>query len=166
MEAPQSLQVIENDIERAGRFYSKLRSRIAAWLEEHTEVSDRVREYLLLLPDLFALLVRLIRDPRIDGSLKLQLIAASAYVISPIDLLPDFLLPVGLVDDAIAVAFVLSRLTRIMGDAGEDILREHWEGEGDILTQIQKIAATADAVIDQRILRRLRRLFAGGPRRM
>lgn len=164
VEPQRSLQVIDDESKRARRFYTRLRSRIVAWLEEHTDASDRVREYLLLLPDLFALLLRLIGDPRVDAPLKMQLIAASAYVLSPVDLLPDFLLPTGLIDDAIAVAFVLTRLTKIMGDAGEEALREHWEGQGDILAQIQKITATADAVIDQRILQRLRRIFSGGPR--
>jgi uncharacterized membrane protein YkvA (DUF1232 family) len=159
---PPDQSSVDYDFERAERFYSKLRARIVAWLNARTNVSGRVREYLMLLPDMFALITRLIADPRIDASLKLQLIAVSAYVISPIDLVPDFLLPVGLIDDIVAIAFVLSRVVRIMEEAGEDILREHWEGEGDVLAQVQSVAETADSMLNTVILRRLRRLFTRG----
>ena len=162
MASPQDQSSVDYDFERAERFYSKLRARIVAWLNARTNVDGQVREYLLLLPDLFALITRLIADPRIDASLKVQLIAVSAYVISPIDLVPDFLLPVGLIDDIVAIAFVLSRVVRIMEEAGEDILREHWEGEGDVLAQIKSVAETADAMLNKVILRRLRRLVSKG----
>jgi uncharacterized membrane protein YkvA (DUF1232 family) len=160
MVPPQDQSSVDYDFERAERFYSKLRARIVAWLNARTNLDRQVREYLLLLPDLFALVTRLIADPRVDASLKVQLIAVSAYVISPIDLVPDFLLPVGLIDDIVAVAFVLSRVVRIMEEAGEDILREHWEGEGDVLVQVQSVAGTADGVLNRVILRRLRRRFS------
>lgn len=162
MAPSQDQSSVEYDFERAERFYSRLRARIAAWLDDNTNVDGQLREYLLLLPDLFALLIRLIADPRIDFSLRLQLIAASMYVISPIDLVPDFLLPVGLLDDVVAVAFVLSRIVSIMEQAGEDVLREHWEGEGDVLAQIQSVAGAADTVLNAGILRRLQQLFSKG----
>lgn len=156
---PHDQSSVDYDFERAERFYSKLRARIVAWLDARTNISGQVRKYLLLLPDMFALVTRLIADPRIDVSLKLQLIAVSAYVISPIDLVPDFLLPMGLIDDVVAIAFVLSRVVRIMDEAGEDILREHWEGEGDVLAQVQSVAETADSMLNTVILRRLQELF-------
>ena len=159
---PQDQGSAAYDFERAERFYSRLRARIVTWLDRRTKIDAQVRGYLLLLPDLFALLVRLIGDSRIDTSLKMQLIAVSAYVISPIDLVPDFLLPIGLIDDVVAIAFVLSRVVRIMQESGEEILREHWEGEGDVLAQVQSVAETADGVLNSVILRRLRHLFSKG----
>jgi uncharacterized membrane protein YkvA (DUF1232 family) len=39
-----------------------------------------------------------------------KVIAAIVYFVSPIDLLPDFLGPFGLTDDAVVVAFVLRKL--------------------------------------------------------
>jgi uncharacterized membrane protein YkvA (DUF1232 family) len=147
-----------DEIQRAERFYTKLRARVSRWLGQH-HVGGRLREYLLLLPDLFALLIRLLRDAHIDPALKRQLILVSAYVISPIDLIPDFLLPMGLVDDTVAVAFVLSRVAAIMGQAGEDLLRQHWEGQGDIIMQIQHLLASADRVLNGHVIRLLRNRF-------
>jgi uncharacterized membrane protein YkvA (DUF1232 family) len=147
-----------DEIQRAERFYTKLRARVSRWLGQH-HVGGRLREYLLLLPDLFALLIRLLRDAHIDPALKRQLILVSIYVISPIDLIPDFLLPMGLVDDTVAVAFVLSRVAAIMGQAGEDLLRQHWEGQGDIIMQIQHLLASADRVLNGHVIRLLRNRF-------
>jgi uncharacterized membrane protein YkvA (DUF1232 family) len=156
MNEPLALPITE--IQRAERFYTKLRVRIHHWLGQH-RVGGRLCEYLLLLPDLFALVIRLLRDAHVEPALKAQLILVSAYVISPIDLVPDFLLPMGLVDDTVAVAFVLSRVAAIMGQAGEDLLRQHWEGQGDILLQIQRLLAGADQVLNRYVLRRLRERF-------
>lgn len=160
MDAPQDPSSVDYDFKWAERFYTKLRSRISNWLSSKAKVGSRVRGYLLLVPDLFALLMRLIRDPRVDNALKLQLMAVSAYVIAPIDLVPDFLLPIGLVDDAVALAFVLNRTVKMMDESGEAILREHWEGEGDVLDQIQQALRTADSVLGPRVLKRLRKLFS------
>ena len=45
-----------------------------------------------------------------------------------------------------------------MADPGFEIMREHWEGQGDVLVQIDKIAASADEPLNQRIVEHLRRM--------
>ena len=58
--------------------------------------------FIVNLPKLFRLYARLFKDPRTPLHLKLMLIFAIIYVLSPIDFLPDLLLPIfGLVDDVI-----------------------------------------------------------------
>jgi uncharacterized membrane protein YkvA (DUF1232 family) len=158
-EGEANRQLAAYDDRRAERFYSKLRARLAAWLEKNTGVSEQGREYLLLLPDLFALLLRLMRDSRLNPALRWQLAAVSLYVISPIDLIPDAVMPVGLIDDTVALALILNRVVRLMGEAGETILREHWEGKGDVLAQVQRVLATANSLLTETVLRRLRRRF-------
>jgi len=146
------------DKRRSTRFYTRTRARIDSWLRNH-RVPDIVRNYLLLLPDLFALLERLLLDPRISLGLKGQLLAVLIYVVSPIDLVPDILLPSGLVDDTVAIAFVLSRFVRMMGEAGEGVLQEHWEGRGEILAHIRQLVTKADQVVSGRVAGPLRKLF-------
>ena len=149
---------VVNKRQRDGRFYTRLRARVDNWLAHH-QVRDTVRSYLLLLPDFFALLVRLLRDPRINLALKGQLLAATLYVLSPVDLIPDILLPSGLVDDTVAIAFILSRVVRMMGEAGEDVLQEHWEGKGEILAQLRYATSTVNKVLGARVVGPLRKLF-------
>jgi len=69
-------------------------------------------------------------------------------------------MPAGLSDDAVALAFVLSRVVALMGQAGEMILHEHWEGDGEALQAIQKLLSGADGVIDRLMRRRIRRRFS------
>ncbi len=158
MENGETHLLTERELARAERFYTKIRARVSNWLGNH-RVSQGVHDYLLLLPDLLALVIRLVRDPRIGLPLKAQLGAAVAYVVSPLDIIPDFLLPMGLVDDTVALVYILNRLARIMGEAGDDVLREHWEGQGDILLALQGVLNTVDLVLNKSILKRLGRKF-------
>ncbi|MDZ7319394.1 MAG: DUF1232 domain-containing protein [candidate division KSB1 bacterium] len=58
--------------------------------------------FLAVLPKFIKLLYRLFRDARVQFHLKVMLILTLAYVVSPIDLIPDWILPiVGQVDDLI-----------------------------------------------------------------
>ncbi len=51
-------------------------------------------------------LVRLLSDPEVSVFKKLAIGAAAAYVLSPMDLIPDLVLGLGWLDDAAVVAFV------------------------------------------------------------
>ena len=78
--------------------------------------------FLLSMTGIPALIVRLMMDSRVPFRLKLLLPAAIVYVILPFDLIPDFLLLPGRIDDLIVLvgagaAFLLS--------APRDVLMEH-----------------------------------------
>jgi uncharacterized membrane protein YkvA (DUF1232 family) len=60
------------------------------------------------LPKLLRLYVRLFRDPRVPWTLKAVVVLALLYLVSPMDLIPDFLVPFfGQIDDAIIVWLAL-----------------------------------------------------------
>jgi uncharacterized membrane protein YkvA (DUF1232 family) len=150
------------DVERAERHYTRLRRAIAAWFARRGgKVGGALGEVLLLLPDLFALVIRLMGDPRLPRWTKVQLAAATAYVISPIDFIPDFIFPIGLIDDTVALAFVLSRIVVLMEGAGAEILAEHWEGPGSVLGALLKVAGAADDLLSGRVADALRKTFGG-----
>jgi uncharacterized membrane protein YkvA (DUF1232 family) len=79
-----------------------------------------------LLPDLAALLRGLLRDPRVPRGSKVLVGFAIVWVISPIDLLPEFLPVIGPFDDVLVVALVLRHLVK---RAGPEVVREHWRGD-------------------------------------
>jgi uncharacterized membrane protein YkvA (DUF1232 family) len=102
----------------------------------------------LLLPDIMALFVRLMADPRVSSALKMEIAAASAYVISPIDLMPELALgPAGLIDDAIIGVIAMNRVVKAMGQVGEDVLRQHWDGREDILVVMETLLKRADGFV-------------------
>ena len=78
-----------------------------------------------LIPDCLVLARGLLGDPEVPGRCKLALVALVAYLVSPIDLVPDFLPVIGVLDDAIVVALTLRWIVRV---AGPDRVRRHWRG--------------------------------------
>jgi uncharacterized membrane protein YkvA (DUF1232 family) len=97
---------------------------------------------------MMALFVRLMGDPRVSPSLKMEIAAASAYIISPIDLMPEaFMGPAGLIDDAIVGVIALNRVVKAMGQAGESVLREYWDGDQDILVVMKDLLDKADKFV-------------------
>ncbi|MCL9797036.1 YkvA family protein, partial [Frankia sp. AgKG'84/4] len=83
------------------------------------------REITMFVPDLVIMLRRVVADPRVPHSAKVEAAAALAYLASPKNRLTNMIPVVGQLDDVAIVAFAFRRL--VVG-AGEPILREHWRG--------------------------------------
>ncbi len=80
---------------------------------------------LRMIPDLVRLVRSLIADPGTPRSVKVTLGGLLVYLLSPIDLIPDFIPGLGSVDDLAVAAFVLRWAGRRVGLEG---LRTHWTG--------------------------------------
>jgi uncharacterized membrane protein YkvA (DUF1232 family) len=96
----------------------------------------RLSEYALLLPRLAKLVWRLTRDPRVPPRSKAFLLLVGGYLVSPIDILPDFVPGIGKVDDLVLVAFALDQL---LNRIPAHIVREHWDGDEDVLEVVRQI---------------------------
>ncbi len=77
---------------RAPDWYDQWRDRIREWVSRGAD--EQVAQIVLLVPDMLMLVVRLARDKRVPFLLKAQLLLAAAYVISPVDLVPEAILGV------------------------------------------------------------------------
>jgi uncharacterized membrane protein YkvA (DUF1232 family) len=122
----------------AGEFYETLRGRVAGYTGEYAD-------HVLLLPDLFLLITRLMLDGRVDLRHKAYMGAALAYVISPIDLISERRFGVlGYLDDLVVVVAALNAL---VNDIDPAIVAGHWSGKGDLLASMQKILAQADNLV-------------------
>ena len=97
----------------------------------------RLRALALFIPDCVVLVKRLLADPRVPRRRKLLLGALAGYLALPFDLIPDFIPVIGLLDDAIVVAWVLRRVLRA-GD--RELLAEHWPGPENSLAVVSRIA--------------------------
>jgi uncharacterized membrane protein YkvA (DUF1232 family) len=92
-------------------------------------------DLILLVPDLLLLFAALARDPRVNLRIKAVAAGTAAYLLSPVDLLPEILLgPLGLADDVV-LAFLA--LDLILNRVDARIVREHWRGEQDLLEVVQ-----------------------------
>ena len=118
---------------RERRLYDRMRSAVAP---TRPGEGSGLRDLVLLLPDLTALLFRLLRDERVPLGGKAIALLGIGYVLSPVDLMPELLFgPVGLLDDLFVVGAALSRVVNYVHP---DVVRSHWSGQGDALDAIQR----------------------------
>jgi uncharacterized membrane protein YkvA (DUF1232 family) len=84
------------------------------------------RELVALLPNLLALFRGLLGDPRVPRATKLWIGFAIAWLVSPIDLIPEFVPIAGPLDDVIVAALILRH---VLKRAGRDVVERHWRGD-------------------------------------
>ena len=89
------------------------------------------------LPDCVVLFRRLLADPSIAGWRKALVAALAGYLALPIDLVPDFIPVIGVLDDAILIAIVLRIVLR---GGGEEAVVRHWPGPESSLAVVLRVA--------------------------
>ena len=137
-------------------FYQSLRRKIGNLLKTEEGRKYKFAKYLLLAPDLFHLLCRLAFDKDVSVADKAKLAIAIAYFVSPVDLIPDALLPIGYIDDVGVAVYVLNG---IINNTSQEIVEKYWTGEGEILETIKVILKTADEMIGSGIWKKIKDLF-------
>ncbi len=94
-----------------------------------------VRDVILLVKDLAA-------DPRLRGGRRWTPAGlAVAYLMSPVDLVPDWIPVLGQLDDVLVLGWAARRLLR---EAGYDLIYEHWRGTDEGLAAVLSLAGVQD----------------------
>ena len=91
------------------------------------------RELATLLPNLIRLFRGLISDSRVSRGSKVLLVIGVAWIVSPIDLIPEFIPVLGPLDDAVVAALILRHVLRT---AGPEVVADHWRGDPATLERI------------------------------
>ena len=91
---------------------------------------------LRLLPDTARLIRRVAADPRVPRATRLLLWLLIVYLLSPIDLVPDFVPVIGFADDLVLTGLVLRHL---VARSGPDVLAEHWPGNPEGLRALRQV---------------------------
>lgn len=99
------------------------------------ESRDVAAKLLPVLPRFVGLLFRLMGDRRVRLLDKGLVLGVVAYIVMPIDLVPDFLGLLGWTDDLFLLGLALRRL--VLG-AGEDVIRSNWRGNRDALDRLER----------------------------
>jgi uncharacterized membrane protein YkvA (DUF1232 family) len=89
------------------------------------------------VPDCVVLVRRLLADPRTGWTRRILFAPLLLYLLSPIDLVPDFVPVAGHLDDAILLALALRHL---VGGAGPEAVRAHWPGPERSLEVLLRLA--------------------------
>jgi uncharacterized membrane protein YkvA (DUF1232 family) len=92
-----------------------------------------MKDLATVLPACVTTARRLRRGPRLPRSAKVAEAVAAVWVISPIDLIPEFLPVIGPLDDVVVVALALRYAARRIP---VEVLREAWPAEQRILDRL------------------------------
>jgi uncharacterized membrane protein YkvA (DUF1232 family) len=114
-----------------------------------------VTDAMMMMPNIVKLVGRLLKDPRVPRRAKITLGLAGAYVLSPIDLIPEVIPIIGWADDVILVMFALDSLIE---RAGPEIVEEHWDGPGDLLSLVRDVVSLSRGIVPKRLGRIIDRL--------
>jgi uncharacterized membrane protein YkvA (DUF1232 family) len=110
----------------------------------------RLKNFLLFIPNMVLLSLRLMTDSRVPVTERALLAGAVVYAIIPFDLIPDMIPFIGQVDDLYLIALTLLRL---MQRTDPQVVREHWRGGGDVVEFVGSAALLAGKFLPQRIRR-------------
>ena len=107
-----------------------------------------ITDAVLMLPNLVKLVGRLLKDPRVPRRAKITLGLAAAYVASPIDLIPEIIPVIGWADDIILLMIALDSLIE---RAGVEVVDDHWDGPGDLLSLVREVVDMSRSVLPKRL---------------
>ncbi len=107
------------------------------------------------LPNFLRLLYGLVTDSRVQSIDKLVVAGAIAYILLPLDLIPDFVPFLGEIDD---VFLLILAIQRLMTNAGRAVVQEHWLGDAAELASLnlERVLAACAFFLPRRMRRRLR----------
>ena len=123
----------EEDISKTEDSYTKGRDKIKDKLPNNAK---KYSDYIFVLPDIAALIYRLLKDKRVSMKTKLVISAAVAYISVPCDIIPDKVPFIGKIDD---VAIGVFALNIIMTDVPLNVVLENWQGKNDILIVLKNV---------------------------
>jgi uncharacterized membrane protein YkvA (DUF1232 family) len=112
------------------------------------------------IPAYLRLLVGLAGDRRVSKFDRFLVLAAGAYLVSPIDFIPDLIPFLGEVDD---LFLLMTALQRLVANAGRAVLLDHWRGHPDELEDVNlaRLVSAAGFFLPVRLRRRLRKMAGG-----
>jgi uncharacterized membrane protein YkvA (DUF1232 family) len=101
--------------------------------------STWLKETLLALPRIAMLVPKLMSDKRVPGRIKLALAGLAVYLVSPWDIIPDFIPGIGQLDDVVVLLLFVDGVLNQVDDA---VLLDHWTGEVETLRRVQGYSRT------------------------
>ncbi len=110
------------------------------------------------LPAYLRLLAGLMTDGRVSALDRLLVVSAVAYILSPLDFIPDVIPFLGQVDDVFLLVLAIQRLVK---GAGRATVLDYWRGDPRAISDasLSAVVGAAAFFMPARITQRLRRLF-------
>ena len=116
-----------------------------------------MRALLRALPDIARMIMRLTGDPLLPKAAKIALAAAVLYLVSPVDLIPDFIPVLGALDDLLVAAIIVDG---ILNYVDRRLVLKYWPGSAESLERIARAAGMLAAWVPRRLKMKI---FSGRP---
>lgn len=107
-----------------------------------------MRALLRALPDVVRTIARLAADPVLPRAAKVALAAVVLYLVSPVDLIPDFIPGLGALDDLLVAAILVDGILNYV-DRG--LVLKYWPGSAESLERIARSARVLAAWVPRRL---------------
>ncbi len=104
------------------------------WIHRPTRVV--ALPVLRLIPDVVVLVRRVLEDRSLSLGPRLALVGLLGWLLMPIDLVPDFVPVIGLLDDVVVTALVLRWVARRIGTA---VLADRWPGPPESFDLLRRL---------------------------
>ena len=139
----------------ARRRHARSSARLAVDERPRTGAKRTVMDTIRQLPNYVRLLFGLLRDRRVATIDKVLVGAAIAYILAPVDLIPDWIPFLGEVDD---VFLLVTALQRLISNAGRSVVMQYWLGDPAELgaMNLRNVLTAAAFFLPRRVRRRLR----------
>jgi uncharacterized membrane protein YkvA (DUF1232 family) len=111
-----------------------------------------VRALLRALPDIVRTIGGLALDPVLPKAAKIALGAAVLYLVSPIDLIPDFIPGLGFIDDVFVAAILVDGMLNFVN---RGLVLKYWPGSPESLERIARSAQVLAAWVPRRLKLRI-----------
>jgi uncharacterized membrane protein YkvA (DUF1232 family) len=149
----EAIEIDDLTIRPTPRAAAQRRARKARRQNAKRSLMGTIRQ----IPAYLRLLAGLLVDGRVGRTDKLLVAGAFAYLLAPIDFIPDIIPFLGQVDD---LFLVITALNRLVGRAGRSVLLDHWVGDPEELSDLNfaRVLAAAAVFLPPAMRRRLRRL--------
>src|SRR6266567_2204826 len=92
-----------------------------------------LRDLAAFIPDCVTAVRRLRKDPRVPRRARVAVVLAGLWVISPIDLIPEFIPVIGPLDDVVVVALALRYAGRRVP---REVLLAAWPGQPRLIERL------------------------------
>src|SRR5262245_3051547 len=111
-----------------------------------------MKNLLLLLPRLVRMIASLLADGDVPVAAKIALAAVAVYLASPVDLIPDFVPLVGILDDLLLAAIVVDGLLNHLDRA---FVLKYWPGDVASLDAVGSVARKLSRWVPSRVKARI-----------
>ncbi len=99
-----------------------------------------VRDVLRVIPDVLRLIRTLIRDGTAPTDVRVVLVGLLTWIVSPIDLIPEFIPVLGPLDDVVVAIVAMRYVRRRLGSSE---LRRRWTGTEEGFELLSRVIGSA-----------------------